>query len=86
MAVIRKKIWPRWFTIMKEKKKNVELRIADFNMKQGDILILEEWNPRKKEYTGKMLRKRVKRLIKFNPLDFYAAKDIKKHGCYLIEF
>jgi len=86
MKRVRKKIWPRWFKIMKAKKKNVELRLADFNIKKGDILILEEWNPKKKEYTGKMLRKKVKRVIKFNPLDFYTAKDIKKYGCYLIEF
>lgn len=86
MKKVRKKIWPKWFKIMKAKKKNVELRLADFNIKKGDILILEEWDPKKKEYTGKMLRKKVKRVIKFNPLDFYTAKEIKKYGCYLIEF
>ena len=86
MAVIRKKLWPKWFKIMKSQRRNAELRLADFNIKKGDILILEEWSPKKKEYTGKFLRKTVKRVIKFNPLDFYSAKDIKKHGCYLIEF
>jgi hypothetical protein len=48
--------------------------------------MLEEWDPKKKEYTGKLLRKKVKRVIKFNPLDFYSPKAIKKYGCYLIEF
>ncbi len=86
MRKIRKKIWPKWFRVMKAKKKNVELRLADFSVKSGDILILEEWVSKEKEYTGKVLRKKVKRVIKFNPFDFYTAKDIKKHGCYLIEF
>lgn len=81
-----KKIWPKWFKIMKAKKQNVELRLADFKLQRGDILILEEWNPRKKEYTGKMLRKKVKRVIKINPLDFYKIRELKKYGCYLIEF
>ena len=86
MAVIKKKIWPKWFEIMKTEKKNAELRLADFKIKPGDILILEEWDPKKKEYTGRMLRKKAKKVIKLNLLDFYTAKDLKKHGCYLIEF
>jgi len=86
MAIIRKKIWPKWFKIMKEEKRNAELRLADFNIKTGDILLLEEWDPKKKEYTGKLLRKRVKKVTKLDLLDFYTAKDLKKHGCYLIEF
>lgn len=86
MRKVRKKIWPEWFKRMKNKKKNVEFRLADFKVKSGDIIILEEWDPKKEEYTGKMLRKKVKRVIKFNPLDFYKVKDIKKYGCYLIEF
>jgi len=71
---------------MKEEKRNAELRLADFNIKTGDILLLEEWDPKKKEYTGKLLRKRVKKVTKLDLLDFYTAKDLKKHGCYLIEF
>ena len=86
MRKVRKKIWPKWFKIMTKKIRNVELRLADFRIKPGDILILEEWDPKKKEYTGKMLRKKVKRVIKINLLDFYTIKDLKKHGCYLIEF
>jgi len=86
MKVIRKKIWPKWFEIMKAKKRNAELRLADFKIKPSDILLLEEWDPKKKEYTGKLLRKRVKKVIKLNLLDFYTAKDLKKYGCYLIEF
>ncbi len=86
MAIIRKKTWPKWFTAMKAKKKNTELRLADFQIKNKDVLILEEWDPKKKEYTGKLLRKKVKRVTKLNLLDFYTARDLKKYGCYLIEF
>ncbi|PIY91033.1 MAG: hypothetical protein COY72_00290 [Candidatus Nealsonbacteria bacterium CG_4_10_14_0_8_um_filter_35_10] len=86
MAIIRKKLWPKWFKIMMSGKQNVQMRLADFKIKPGDVLLLEEWDPEKKEYTGKLLRKKVKRVIKFNPLDFYTTKAIKKYGCYLIEF
>lgn len=71
---------------MKSEKRNADLRLADFHIKKGDILIIEEWDPKKKEYSGRLLRKRVKKVIKLNLLDFYTAKDLKKYGCYLIEF
>ena len=86
MANIRKKIWPKWFRLIKERKKNVEFRLADFKIKVGDTLILEEWNPKKKRYTGKSLKKKVKRVTKINPFDFYQVGALKKYGCYLIEF
>lgn len=86
MAQIRKKSWPKLFQLVKTGKKNTELRLADFKIKPGDTLILEEWGPRKKKYTGKTLSKKVKRATKVNPLDFYKLPALKKHGCYLIEF
>jgi len=86
MAEIRKKIWPKWFRLIKERKKNVEFRLADFTIKEGDILVLEEWDPKRKKYTGRILKTIVKKLVKKNPLDFYTVKDIKKYGCYIIGF
>ncbi len=86
MAEIRKKIYPKFFKLIKTGKKNVEFRLADFKMKEGDILVLEEWNPRRKRYTGRILKTIVKKMVKKNPFDFYTAKDIKKYGCYIIGF
>ncbi|MDI6603128.1 MAG: DUF3850 domain-containing protein [Patescibacteria group bacterium] len=86
MKKIHKKIWPKWYKLIKEGKKNVELRLADFKIKSRDILILEEWDPKKKKYTGKSLKRKVKRVTKINLLKLYKTKDLKKHGCYLIEF
>jgi len=60
MAIIRKKLWPKWFKIMKAGKKNVEFRLADFRIKPGDILVLEEWNPVKKIYWEKSKEKSKK--------------------------
>ena len=78
MAVVRKKIWPKYFKMVKAGKKNCELRLADFKIRSGDWLILEEWDPEKKEYTGRKLRKKVKRVTKINLFDFYKIKDLKK--------
>ncbi len=48
---------------MKTGKKNVELRLADFKIKAGDILVLKEWNPKKKTYTTLELRN-TKNIVK----------------------
>ncbi|HPO75467.1 MAG TPA: DUF3850 domain-containing protein [Candidatus Pacearchaeota archaeon] len=53
MAIIKKKILPKYFDLVKSGKKKFELRLADFKIKEGDVLILEEWDPKKKEYTGR---------------------------------
>ena len=86
MAIIKKKIWPEWFKLVKSGKKKFELRLADFKIKQGDTLVLEEWNPKTKKYTGKKIRKKVKYLLKFKLDDFGQEKEIKKKGLYVIQF
>lgn len=40
--IIKKKIWPKFFEEVKSGKKKFEVRVADFNIKEGDTLILEE--------------------------------------------
>ena len=85
MAVIKKKIWPEFFKLVESGKKKFELRLADFKVKKGDTLILEEYNPKTKKYTGRKIKKKVKSLIKINPAKMYPIKDIKKHGFYIME-
>ncbi len=83
MAIIKKKIWPEYFKLVKSGKKKFELRVADFKLKEGDILILEEWDPKKKEYTGRIIRKKVRFILKFKLDDFNQKKEIeKKSGEY----
>ena len=86
MATIRKKIWPKYFKLVKSGKKKFELRLADFKVKEGDTLILEEWDLKKKEYTGKKIRKKIKYVLKFNLNDFGQMKEIEKRGFYVIQF
>jgi len=82
---IKKKIWPEYFEKIKSGDKNVELRLADFDIKEGDVLILEGYNPETKQYTGRVIRKKVKIINKFNPVEAYSLEDIKTYGFYEIE-
>ena len=86
MAIIEKKIWPKYFELVRSGKKRFELRLADFKIKKGDILVLREWNPKKKEYTGRKIKKKVNYVLKFNLNDFGQKKEIEKRGLYVIQF
>ena len=86
MATIEKKIWPKYFELMKSGQKRFELRLADFKIKKGDILVLRVWNPKKKEYTGRKIKKKVNYVLKFKLNDFGQKKEIEKRGLYVIQF
>ncbi len=86
MAIIKKKIWPKYFQEVKSGKKKFELRLADFAIKRGDVLILEEWNPRTKKYTGRKIKKKVNYILKFKLNDFDQKKEIERKGLYVIQF
>ncbi len=86
MAVIRKKIWPKYFEMVKTGKKRFEVRLADFDVREGDILILEEWDPKTKEYTGRKIEKKIDFVLKFKLDDFAQKKEIEEKGLYVIQF
>jgi len=85
MVTIRKKNWPKDFNLIKTGKKHVQARVADFRIKKGDTLLLEEWNPKTKKYTGRTLRKKVKEVIKFRLSEFGQKRLIERKGLYLIQ-
>jgi ASC-1-like (ASCH) protein len=81
---IKKKVWPQYFELIKSGKKKFEVRVADFEVKEGDILILEEWDPETKEYTGRSLTKKVGYTLKFS-LDSFGQKElIEEKGLIVI--
>ncbi len=85
MKIIHKKIWPKYFDVISSGKKNFELRLNDFKINEGDTLILEEWNPKTKQYTGRKIKKQVTYVTKFK-IDklFWPEEEIKKKGIQII--
>lgn len=82
---IHKKIYPEYFEAVISGKKKYELRLDDFEITEGDTLVLEEWDPIKKSYTGRKLDKKVTYVGKFK-IDklFWSEEDIKNHGLQII--
>ena len=84
MAIIKKKIWPKYFEQVASGKKKFELRVNDFEIKEGDTLILEEWDPKTKQYTGRQIKKTAGYILNFKLDDFGQEDIIKKHGLIVI--
>jgi len=59
--------------------------VADFDIEEGDILVLEEWNPQIKEYTGRKIEKKVDYILKLQLDDFGQKEEIEKNGLVMIQ-
>lgn len=86
MRKVEKKVWPKFFEEIKSGKKNFEVRLADWRCRPGDVLVLHEWNPRTKKYTGRIIQKKVSYVLKTKGLKFFTKKEIEKYGYQVIAF
>ena len=57
------KTWPEYFQAIWDGKKTFEVRKNDRDFKVGDMLVLQEFDPKTKEYSGSALCKRVTYII-----------------------
>ena len=85
MATIKKKIWPEYFEAVLSGKKKYELRLNDFEVNEGDTLLLEEWDPKTNQYTGRNVERRVTYVGKFQIDNLFWPEDqIKEKGLQII--
>ena len=87
MAVIKKKILKVYFDQVASGKKKYELRLGDFEVQEGDILVLEEWDKESESYTGRTIEKKVTHVGTFKLEDIYAfwkKERIEEHGLQII--
>lgn len=81
MTTFEKKAWPDLFEKVKSGRKNFDLRLADFKCREGDILVLKEWDPKTNKFTGKILKKKIAFILKTKDCEkFWSKKEIKKYG------
>ena len=61
------------------------MRLDDFEIEPGDTLVLREWNPEIKEYTGRTIEKEVTYVGKFRIDElFWPKEEVEKHGLQVI--
>lgn len=83
---IEKKTWPEYFEKILNGEKTFDLRLADFVCNPGDVLVLREWDSKKKEYTGRVIEKNVTYVIKTKGLEFFPKEETEKYGLQVISF
>ncbi len=83
---IEKKVWPKFFQKILDGNKTFELRLAGFECKPGDVLVLREWDPGTKKYTGRVIEKKVTYVIKTKDVKFWSKEDVEKYGFQIIAF
>ena len=87
MARIEKKLWSEYFDRVASGKKKYELRLNDFEINEGDTLVLREWDKDKKEYTGREIEKRVTEVSRFKLEDIYdfnSKEEVDRLGVQII--
>lgn len=83
---IEKKVWPEYFEKIFSGDKTFELRLADWECNIDDILILREWSPKTKEYTGRQIEKKVTYIVKTKGQKFWTDEEVNKFGFQILAF
>lgn len=86
MKTIHKKVWPEYFALILSGKKKMELRLADFDVAEGDKLVLEEWDPQNKQYSGRKIEVVATYILKTKGQQFWPAEEVEKYGFQVIQF
>lgn len=83
---IEKKVWPQYFEKILNGEKTFEIRLADFECRSGDVLLLKEWDPESNIYTGRSVKKTVKYVAKTKDIKFWPENEVAKYGLQIIGF
>lgn len=89
MSKIVKKIDTEWFEMIQEGKKKFELRLADFDIAEGDTLRLEEWvgEGSDRKPTGRFIEKEAKYVRKVDLKSWIEKQPgLLEEGMYVIQF
>lgn len=70
MTVHTLKCWPAFFRDLGAGDKTAEFRRNDRDYREGDFLVLKEWDPDTRLYTGRWIQRRV---ASVSPLDGVGA-------------
>lgn len=80
---IHKKVYREWFEKILSGEKTFELRLNDWRCETGDTLVLDEIDENR-EFTGRVLRKKVGTIVRTKNIDYFTKEDIDKYGYQII--
>jgi len=84
--IIEKKTLPEYFEKVLSGEKKFDLRLADFDIAEGDTLVFREWDPATKDYTGREVKKQVTMVLKTKDTSWHnhTPEEIEKYGWQVI--
>lgn len=71
------KCWPENFSPLMSYKKTFEIRKNDRDFRAGDYLLINEYDPNKKLYTGRMEKRKVSYLTDFKQRKGYIVMGLQ---------
>jgi hypothetical protein len=84
MSEVHKKVLSQYFDEILAGKKTFELRLADWECNEGDVLVLDEINTETKQPTGRSVRKRVGYVLHTRDLHLFSEEDVDRFGYQVI--
>jgi len=85
MKKIKKKIHPEYFDNVLSGKKKFDLRLNEFEVEEGDVLVLQEWDPESGEYTGREMEKKVVQVSRFKLADLHwPREEVEEKGLQIM--
>jgi ribosomal protein S17 len=84
--IIKKKTWKDAFEKILSGEKTFDARLANFECKVGDTLVLEEYDPIAKKYTGRKIEKKITFILKTKKQKYWSQSDINDLGLLIMGF
>ena len=77
-------MWPESYNLVLSGDKTYDMRLADWEVETGDIIVFQEWDPDTKEYTGREMSRKVGYVGKTKDWEVWPKEDIEKYGYQII--
>lgn len=84
MAKVERKTWPEAFEKILSGDKTYDIRLADWKIEPGDILVLREYDPKTETFSGRVIEKKVGYVGKTKDWEVWPKDQIEKHGFQVI--
>ncbi|PIZ80595.1 RNA-binding protein [Candidatus Pacearchaeota archaeon CG_4_10_14_0_2_um_filter_31_10] len=84
--IIEKKTWPIPFQSILDGAKTFDVRLADFDARPGDTLVLKEFDPTLGQYTGREIKKEITYIQNTKDAEFWTNEEIERYGLQVFAF
>ncbi len=77
-------MWPESYEKVLSGSKTYDIRLADWDINPGDVILFQEWDPATEGYTGREISRKVGYVGKTKDWEVWPKEDIEKYGFQII--